>query len=197
MVPWGVGVEPVKETVTIPQGGRESWDIDTRGYSVRYSVKVVSGGTVDVTAAKFAYQDGEMGYFYISGHKHLNVRSVEGTVSSFEDLGSFDLFVENDSGPDAVMANVEIEHVPTMPIWLIAIIGILTFIISIIAGTRREAEEAEADESIERDMAAVQAPTAHDRHGRPVDSFCLDCGAQQVIDESSGYPCCPRCGRYG
>ena len=74
--PWGAGTDPVEETVAIPQGTDHQWEIETKGDAIYYSVEVVSGGNVDVIAAKFAYQDGELGYFYLSELMNSEARSA-------------------------------------------------------------------------------------------------------------------------
>lgn len=200
--PWGAGTDPVEETVAIPQGTDHQWEIETKGDAIYYSVEVVSGGSVDVIAAKFAYQDGELGYFYLSGHRHINVREIDGTVSSHEDLDDFDLFVDNsnDVGVGStgdVTVNVIIEHRPSFPIWLLAIIAVVIFIVSVMGSMRRERAEEEAGESVQRDMAALYEPPPTSPSGAPADTYCLDCGAQQAYDEATGALYCPRCGRWG
>lgn len=196
LVPWGVGVEPVRETVTIPAGSDESWDVDTRGYPVHYHVEVISDGRVDVTAAKFAYQDGEVGYFYLPGHKHTGVRDVEGTVGSYEDLDSFDLFVENDNGPGPVTVNVEIEHTSIIPIWLLAIVIVAVFVTTFWLGTREDEMKDEEREAMRQDRESLYRAIDSGEGAVPADTYCLDCGAQQYLDEVSRRAWCPRCGRW-
>ncbi len=200
--PWGPGSEPIEETVTIPQGTDHQWEIETKGDSIYYSVEVVSGGNVDVIAAKFAYQDGKMGYFYLAGHRHLNVRQVDGKVGSSEDLDDFDLFVDNTNDVGAastgdVTVNVIIEHKASFPLWILAIVAVIAFLFSAWAGMKRDQAKEQNEELARKEMAALTEPIPVASPGLPADTFCMDCGGQQAYDEASGALYCPRCGRWG
>jgi len=200
--PWGAGAEPVEETVTIPQGADHQWEIETKGDSIYYSVEVVSGGNVDVIAAKFAYQDGKMGYFYLPGHRHINVRQVDGKVGSSEDLDDFDLFVDNTNDVGAastgdVTVNVIIEHKASFPLWILAIVAVIAFLFTFWSGVKRDQAKERDEDLARREMATLHEPRPVATPGIPAATYCMDCGAQQAYDEASGALFCPRCGRWG
>jgi len=157
--PWGVGVEPVDETVSIPLGEERNWDVETRGFRLYYHVEVVYGGYVNVLVTEFTSQGGQYGNHYIPDHQHYNVGEVEGTVLPNDDRLSLDLIVKNtaDQGPQGnVTVNVIIEHRPTYPIWQIAMISVAMGALLLLIGLRNIPFEEKVHDAIDRDIWARQ-----------------------------------------
>jgi hypothetical protein len=69
-----------EDTVTIPPGEWESWEIHTRGDNIKYQVEVVGGGYADIFFTTFDSSGGSFQTYYIKDHKHFFANYAEGVV---------------------------------------------------------------------------------------------------------------------
>lgn len=94
-VPWGKGTGPTEETAELSPYAYERWPIEPSEYRVRYTVKVLEGGKVDVLVTKTETVDGERIHVPVKKHTHLDVDTVEGIVLPPEDMFDSYLVVDN------------------------------------------------------------------------------------------------------
>ena len=135
--PMGEYRESTEETDEIIHGGYARWPIETSEYRIRYSVKVIEGGNVDVFVTKAQTVDGEREHVPVSNHIHRDVDEAEGIVLAPEKAFDSYLVVDNSEALEAqpegnVTVRITMEHHEKIPVQWIKWGGTTIFTIMLI-----------------------------------------------------------------
>ena len=203
-----------ERTVAIKEGSYEDIYITERG-SIKYSVRVISGGPVDVYMAKYLLPGPAGSISVIEGHSHEGVESVEDILEGAD--GSVYLVVENgDNIGTASSGDVTVymswESTVTATGVLGILLGVLVFIsivIFLVAAVVRSRKKRGAmvpvgqriittsfDGStyiVEDTYVETDGDEDGDASVRESGQYCPRCGAMMSLAPMTGAIWCPRC----
>jgi len=200
-VPRGAMTEPLEETAEIGQGKDQRWDFRVSDFRIRYTVKVIQGGNVDVYVSAFGRRNSESKLYIIDGHQHEDVNKIEGVVSPPDYLTSFYLDVDNSNetgitSDGNVTVKVKIENYEKYSTtWLYRIWG-LVFLLMVVGLMRSLSKDKDKEGTTGGDDETSQAPSSPGQADYPTETVCQGCGGEYLIDEESGWPYCPFCNRW-
>lgn len=200
-IPWGANIEPLEEIAEIGQGHYEQWMFSLKDYRVRYHVKVVEGGNVDVYAAGYTWNDFDYDRRILGDHSHEGVNRVDDVVNPPDGTNTLYLIVDNSNDAGApsdgnVTVKIKLEHYDRWSTKWICVAWAFMFLILVssmmwnVWGKKIKGES--KTEGVER----TTEPSIPGPFDRPTEEVCPDCGGEYLVDEASGWPYCPKCERW-
>lgn len=202
-----------ERTVSIKQGSYEDIHITEQG-SIKYTVRVISGGPVDVYMAKWILPGAGGTMSVIEGHSHEGVENVEDVLEGAD--GSVYLVVENgdhigtsSSGDVTVFMSWESTVTATGVLGLIlGVLVVISIVIFVIVAAVRSKRKGAMVPVGHRVVAASPDGSSYvvedtyietddnedvDASVRESGQYCPRCGAMMSLAPVTGAIWCPRC----